>query len=384
MLYLVRTGLSVLLIKSMPQLFCTNVFFRKTLRNDTNLPCCWLPAGTDIAQVQNSMSQGMKPQQCSACWRLEDSGLPSKRTIDNQDFVELSGLSIEKLSQQTLDPQHLAYQIKLSNHCNLACKTCYPQDSTGWYREYNQWHTVKFQDTFRADSKFLESVDFEKARVIEFLGGEPLLHPDHAQVLQRLLSAGNTKCRLIYTTNGTRIPSNGELELLKQFDNVWFNFSIDGVGPVFEYLRYPASWDQVNNNIETIQGMGFNVSCVHLLSNLNIARFDEFLIWALKMFGVGRVSVNYVRDYPAYFQPHVLHEDVKQQIIEKWQGSRLWPLLKAYQSLLEPKANKFTIGRFIINCLRQDSYRKQCISNVLPEIVFFDDSRPLRKRLRKV
>jgi pyruvate-formate lyase-activating enzyme len=371
------------LIKCMSNSFCINAFYRQTMRNDMDLPCCWLESTANIAQVRNDMLNDTKSSSCSACWKMESAGLPSKRTIDNKDFVALIGCSITQLQEQVTSPQHLAYQIKLSNHCNLACKTCHPQDSTGWYKEYNRWHQVKFYNTYRADSELFDNIDYGRARVIEFLGGEPLLHQDHVTVLKKLLEAGNNDCRLIYTTNGTCVPNDHEVETMKQFKNVWFNFSIDGVGPVFEYLRHPAQWNQVLGNIEHIKSLGFQVSCVHLLSNLNIYRLDEFMPWALKTFGVGRVSINFVRNYPSYFQPHVLPNSVKQQIQHKWATSKLWPLLKQYLSLLAPDANKFTIGRFVIQCMRQDLDRGQQIATVLPELVFFDNSRPLRKRVSK-
>jgi pyruvate-formate lyase-activating enzyme len=371
------------LIKCMSNSFCINAFYRQTMRNDMDITCCWLAPNANVAQVRSDMLNDTKSSSCSACWKMESAGLPSKRTIDNQDFVDLTGCSITQLQEQVQSPQHLAYQIKLSNHCNLACKTCYPQDSTGWYKEYNRWHQIKFYNTFRTNSDTFDEIDYGRARVIEFLGGEPLLHQDHTIILEKLLAAGNRDCRLIYTTNGTQIPSKHEIEIMKQFKNVWFNFSIDGVGPVFEYLRYPAQWNNVLANIEQIKSLGFQTSCVHLLSNLNIHRLDEFLPWALKMFGVGRVSINFVRGYPEYFQPHVLPVSLKQEIKTKWSASKFWPILKQYLLLLEPSTSDFTIGRFVIQCLRQDLHRGQQIGKVLPELVFFDDKRPLRERVRK-
>lgn len=52
-----------------------------------------------------------------------------------------------------------------------------------------------------------------------------------------------------YNTNGTVLPDQETIELWKQAKLIKIYFSIDSIGDSFNYVRFPADWQQVENNI---------------------------------------------------------------------------------------------------------------------------------------
>lgn len=357
--------------------FCPNPFFLHTFDPAEQIHCCWMDTGADLDAVQREMLSGNQPQACHKCWKAESAGLPSKRTVDTKKLLALTGWQQEDLINHAVnDPDILTLQIRLGNDCNLACKTCYPQDSTRWYSEWNHYHPLRqFRGPIRQRSAHRE-LDYAKLRHVEFLGGEPFVGQRWRPYLERLLAAGNRDLLITFTTNGTVKP---DLDLISQFANVNINISIDGVGPRFEYLRWPAQWETVDENIAWWQSQRLGpVSACHTLSNLTIGYLDEFLPFALKRFGVGRYSFNVV-DKPRWLAPHVLPDTIKHSIRERYRQHRIAQLLEPFARMLDQSTHPMLLKRFVVEMLRQDAYRRQHIGDYLPEIVFFDDHRPLRK-----
>ena len=55
---------------------------------------------------------------------------------------------------------------------------------------------------------------------------------------------------LALNTNTTYLPG-AILEKLRKFKKIHMNLSIDSVGDVYEYIRFPAKWEKINNNIKS-------------------------------------------------------------------------------------------------------------------------------------
>ena len=70
-------------------------------------------------------------------------------------------------------------------------------------------------------------------------------------MLRKSVELGYSKDQMIhYNTNGTQYPEEEILELFPHFKHVHVAFSIDDVEEQFEYQRYPATWSEVNSNID--------------------------------------------------------------------------------------------------------------------------------------
>jgi hypothetical protein len=87
--------------------------------------------------------------------------------------------------------------------------------------------------------------------------------------------------RIKYNTNGTRLPTE-QLLFWSKFKAVELNISVDGIGKQFEYLRFPAKWDELNSNVRFYQNLRNNVPNLELtiittVSILNIGYIEEIL-----------------------------------------------------------------------------------------------------------
>ena len=220
---------------------------------------------TDLTTVQNSeymnslrqeFLDAKQPQTCRKCWNEERAGRTSKRmhTLDRLKHIVTD-------TEWTQDAKPLIFiDFKLGNICNLKCRICGSWSSSQYAAE-----EVKFEgkDSFhyqmlkdgawpRENQNFWDNLDplLSEVRYMEFTGGEPFMIQEHFDLLSRLVDVGVAKnIEIHYNTNGTMYPEHAE-EIWQHFKTVEIAFSIDDLGPRFEYQRMNAQWDKVNENIQ--------------------------------------------------------------------------------------------------------------------------------------
>jgi MoaA/NifB/PqqE/SkfB family radical SAM enzyme len=135
---------------------------------------------------------------------------------------------------------------------------------------------------FKNPQKIWENLDLSELNQLHFTGGEPLLNDDNKKILVHLDSIGRLpEVSISYNTNGTIFPDDETLELWAKSKWVRLFFSLDGVGSVFEYTRYPANWDIVQSNIQAFRQLK---SCVIIEVNAvvgihNIFDLPKFFNW---------------------------------------------------------------------------------------------------------
>jgi sulfatase maturation enzyme AslB (radical SAM superfamily) len=154
-------------------------------------------------------------------------------------------------------------------------------------------------------------IDYKTVKIITFRGGEPLLSKTNFHILEQLILAGNTECFISVSTNGSITPSLYQEKLLKQFKNLNFSFSIDGTGPVFEYIRYPLKWSDIEKNLAWCIEKNIMISINYTVSNLAVFYHDQTTTW----FKNKKIPYTYNLIYdPKWFSPDVLPADVKSKI----------------------------------------------------------------------
>jgi len=89
------------------------------------------------------------------------------------------------------------------------------------------------------------SIEIGSLRGIVVGGGEPVLNFSTKTFLQ----TAHPDQEILIHFNGTVRPDSEFLDLCKGFKHMVFCFSIDGVAEQFEYLRWPAQWHRVQNNV---------------------------------------------------------------------------------------------------------------------------------------
>ena len=176
--------------------------------------------------------------------------------------------------------------------------------------------------------------------------------------------------RIKYNTNGTRLPTE-QLDYWSQFKAVEINVSADGIDKKFEYLRYPASWPEVEQNIDFYKNLQsssipkLELTIMHTISIMNIGYIKEMLDYCdqrnLKIF------INML-EYPNILNMFSVTADIKHWILDRIQGID-HPVIINMSKNLQQGSNTVT-GSDILNFLAPlDQRRDLDAEKTFPELI---------------
>jgi len=249
-----------------------------------------------MQNMRKSFRNGEKPATCQRCWDEEAAGRTSKRLATYERLPEL-----ERMINYAADrPNTLWFlDLKLGNICNLKCRICGSWSSSKWAQEemdyvesymdpkdHTAYQWLKDGKWPRESTIFWDSLKeiLKSVHYIEFTGGEPLMIPEHFELLQFAIdSSYANQIELHYNTNGTQYPEK-YAHLWKEFKAVEIAFSIDNIGPRYEYERYLANWDEVKENVNKFQTLRNNSSNITTqvcmtINILNVYYLEELCKW---------------------------------------------------------------------------------------------------------
>jgi MoaA/NifB/PqqE/SkfB family radical SAM enzyme len=254
----------------------------------------------DISKVWNgpehlALKQAVENDQpiagCARCYHEEASGLTSRRIASKQLYeIFQCDTSID-----IPGPQGVDYSV--GNLCNLKCSICGPDSSTMWIPDYQKLHPGRSVEIYKHRKyKQITLTDPKAVEHIKFLhlhgGGEPLMSNNHTKFLEIIRNTkGLADVRVLYNTNGTIRASESVLELWSQCRLIELYFSIDDIGPRFEYQRTGAKWNKIEDNISWYKqhmphNHMFNINCTW--SYLNFYYLPDLVDWYNKNFSVSR------------------------------------------------------------------------------------------------
>lgn len=259
---------------------------------------------------------------CSSCrWHLEhgrpdpDAAVYDRYTVDTGDV-----------------PLPRAMTFALSNRCNLACEMCSPAlSSTLRARAGLAPLRSPYDDEFFDQLEpMLHGLEYAK-----FLGGEPLLVPEHARVWD-LLAKQPDRPQVQITTNGT--IWNDRVEWLFETFELDVTISIDGVTKAtYESIRRGASHERVMRNVERYRDASSRQDtelrfCFCLMPQ-NADELAPFLLWADELGAA--VSINLVTDLGFSLHDQPRHELVA--LRDRWRGcdASLWSVAPAIRQTWE-------------------------------------------------
>lgn len=385
-------------------------------------------AKDDIDEARNSdlmkimrknMLNGIWSQECGRCKSEEETGLISRRNYEHDRWT----LRIEDIKAFTADDGSIDttalpvkyYDLRFGNLCNLACRMCGPQDSTGWYEDY---HKLEGKDWFfdthgreqmtrqngkwtspsyswhDSDSFWKQIEDnIDNIQHVYMAGGEPLLIERHYEFLERCIENGAAKNMLIeYNTNMTSVSSRA-INLWKNFRRIQIGASIDGYGPVLEYQRYPANWDKVWRNIQIIDQTPYNIEAwlAYTVTAYNVLHLPDFMRWKLESSGLQKfnntkkrpIVTHHVAHQPLHLNIRVLPPQIKKLVEKKFDDFHQWVI--STDAMPHIVANGVHIKNSILDYMNSvdlhgeywpyfvsttralDNIRGQCIINIVPE-----------------
>ena len=246
----------------------------------------------DMQAIRAKLLAGERIDHCQNCYEFEDGGTDSSRLRDTREWAQK--LAIEQIEDT---PTELVYyDIRNDNLCNLSCRMCNPQFSSQLEKEYKTigWHWDSEPKSFG----FNDVVDLATVKRIYVAGGEPSLMPEFRTFLRRAIEARRTDIEIRMNTNATNL--NREYRtLLSQFNNLNIVCSIDGYDQVNRYIRWPADWSTLVENIKGLNEITPNLSFNVTVSIWNIARLSELIEFFEQNFPWSTVLLNKVMFPPA-------------------------------------------------------------------------------------
>jgi glutamate-1-semialdehyde 2,1-aminomutase len=100
-------------------------------------------------------------------------------------------------------------------------------------------------------------------------GGEPTAMPEFYEFLDRCIDQKQTDFEFTINTNGVKF-SDRFCKQIKQFSNLQFIFSLEGVGPLNYYIRWPSDWTKIINNMRYIKKNNHIISTNTTVSIYNV------------------------------------------------------------------------------------------------------------------
>jgi hypothetical protein len=229
-----------------------------------------------LLRLREENQAGIASKECKVCWDQEKYTGRSLRT-SSIDYYHDS----LHTPYQVSGPQNLDWNVEPI--CNAKCVICSSYHSSAWAAE-NQKFDPGFSLPVRTASSakrniIIDAIDFSTVKRVYFNGGEPVLSQDPELILQRLADSGSLEnTQVAFNMNGSCMPSDNMIDLLKQAAHVTVFFSVDGTEQQFEYIRYPLNWDTVKVNIDKIMQLGFDEICMTTalgIHNLHIAQHTQ-------------------------------------------------------------------------------------------------------------
>lgn len=298
--------------------------------------------GEEMNAIREKFIKGEADNRCGVCQRLEAAGGKSIRQETHEKFGEL----FEKEHPQL----PIYFDIRFSNTCNFACRTCWHGASSAWFPEAKQLkrnlgEIASLQNIADFDKFIAETGEaLLQAKEIYFAGGEPLVIKEHYQLLNWLVINKATQMKLRYNTNFS-ILKFGEynvLEYWKQFPEVEILASIDAHGRLGEYIRKGFNWQQFQKNREAVRPLkhiGFIIAPT--ISVLSIKNLPELYRTCLmeQIIEPDGFYINML-DRPLYYNTKVMPGELKQAVVVEYQRFYSW-------------AEKKQIPQSVINQLKE-------------------------------
>jgi len=166
--------------------------------------------------------------------------------------------------------QPVSWDYRFSNLCNFKCRTCGDMLSSSWESEQkthqmvnwanpkNNWMRPEvrqkisaFQDS-QIEQEFSDAVEQHRVEEVYWVGGEPLMYEQHWRYMQRIIELGDgPRVYARYNTNLSRVEYRGinlYRDILPGLRDWQICASLDGTGPIGEYIRTGLDYDQWLDN----------------------------------------------------------------------------------------------------------------------------------------
>jgi sulfatase maturation enzyme AslB (radical SAM superfamily) len=262
-------------------------------------------------------------------------------------------------------------EISIDYTCNLACIYCGPNVSTQWRNELGV-DKKKFPIRMAEHDivALLDKIDLINLDNIHFYGGDPFFTRTHEIILDYIdKRVGLSNIYVWYNSNGTlRVPQR-VFDLWEKCRLIKVYFSIDDIGRRFEYLRYGAVWQEVEDNMlwyKEVSPVNTMFAIQPTLNCLNLYYHQELLNWKDANFNTNRLgdfiditSHNAFKKFELTAMPdELLHKSLQNNKMNPW----------VIDFATSFKHNPAALLKTINEIKLLDQRRNQCFPQIFPEI----------------
>ena len=199
-----------------------------------------------MSEIRNSLSQGLPHEYCSNCVKSERFGADSERAWHNN-----VNPNFDYANAGSKYHYPVIVDVRWNTTCNLSCNYCGEACSS-------KWAAIK-KISFKSGARpyYDQVCDFiaqhhEHIHEVALVGGEPLLLPENARLLDVIPS--NAIVTLITNLN-VDLERNAIFKKLATRNKVGWSMSFDNIGNQFEYVRHGGRWDTMVKNIDIIKNL---------------------------------------------------------------------------------------------------------------------------------
>lgn len=257
-----------------------------------------------MKSVRLSFLDGEQLPQCQHCWRDEAAGKVSGRLRRNQQYygqgeILINDPIIKNTLNQTRPDGYSDYPFKglffsVGNLCQLRCIDCSPSysrsilkdyEKLGWGANTKNRRFIMQQDLLHDDIQHDQSLweRIEHVGAVEWIrvqGGEPSISKPLLKFLRGYAEKGYAEHTTIFIVTNAGNVKQEFIDALKPFRQVKFEISVDGVGALDEYVRYPTNWTKKESIIDQLLSE-FPGGVIHsTMYSLNIGGLPKLIQWA--------------------------------------------------------------------------------------------------------
>ena len=226
---------------------------------------------TSYTKIRQDMIDGIPVAGCTKCYANEKNNGRSERQTHNKMWgydIDFRKKYKQSAKKENIDNTVQYIDLRFGNLCNLACRSCYGGASSQFNREVKelietQPSIIKFHGEFEEHNDwyntdiFYENIISQMSNLKQYycVGGEPTIIDKNYEILQKLVDTGESKhITLVLNSNMTNTKKDFYV-FFEHFKRVILIASIDGVGEMQEYLRYPSNWEKISNNLLKVVDM---------------------------------------------------------------------------------------------------------------------------------
>lgn len=317
--------------------------------------------------LRTDLKNGVRNSLCNYCWELED------KTGHSPRLTALKNTESNYLTQQEENLKIKKLDLLTDENCNLRCRMCTPTSSNSLRIDVasivnkklpllQNWHknTINYsmQDPkgsitfFNIGEKYVDEIISmsDSLEEIKFTGGEPTISSTFWKIIDNI---NNPNINIHLTTNGTKF-NNKLLNTLDKFNKKHFTISIDGIDETYNYVRFPFTWNKLQNNLQKLcQSQHDKNTSIHfcsVLTSYNILNLHILVQY------IENLSTNFNCNiqWKCIPDPHPTNSAFDVKYLPKY------ILTKALNNLLEVKKTATVSKNALTKCINYIAY---CIVN---------------------